>query len=103
MLHDIQTTTVSSRPRFAASVAVFVASFVGWNIYCQSAQLSGNVQLAGDLVHDFLLVTLCALRFRYLRLSEAWSLLVFLPLVNVGVVIFLIARGEPADERYSGT
>lgn len=101
MLDQIEAAVASSRVRFAVSAAIFVALFVAWNIYCQLHQLDGDIRFAGDLLHDFLLVALCALRFRYLRMSEAWSLLVFLPLVNLGVVVFLIVKGESDPERYS--
>jgi len=102
MLDDIQAAVASSRARFAVSVAIFIVLFVGWNIYCQRAQLTGDIRLVGDVLHDFLLVALCALRFRYLRLQEAWSLLAFVPIVNLGVVIFLLAKGDQVAERYSG-
>ena len=47
MLDDIQAVVASSRLRFTLSAAVFIALFVAWNIYCETAQLSGDVRFAG--------------------------------------------------------
>lgn len=101
MLDEIQSLTVSSRARFGVSLLVFVAVFVSWNLYCSSNHLTGDIRFWGYLVHDFILIALCALRFRYLKMNQAWALLGFLPVVNFAVIIFLFAKGLPAPERYA--
>lgn len=101
MLDEIQSATVSTRIRFGVSLAVFIAVFIAWNVYCQSSGLTGDIRFWGYLVHDLLLMALCALRFRYLRMNEAWALLGIFPLLNLGIVIFLFVKGDPAAERYS--
>jgi multisubunit Na+/H+ antiporter MnhE subunit len=95
----LQEVLAGSRIRFAASLFVFLVLFLLW-LYV-SANWNPDVKLAGLFVHDLFLVGLLALRFRQLRMAEAWALLAFVPLVGLLVAVFLLVRSSPAPERYS--
>jgi uncharacterized membrane protein YhaH (DUF805 family) len=99
MFEDIQETLVGSRVRFAASFAVLFVLFVLWFYF--SANWNPDLKLAALFVHDLLLVSLYALRFRHLRMSEAWALLAFIPILGLLMAIYLLVRSAPAEERYS--
>jgi hypothetical protein len=98
-MDEIQHALAGSRLRFGASLAAFLVVFFIW-LYV-SANWNSDIQIAGLFVHDLLLVALLALRFRQLRLHEAWALLAFVPLVGLLVAVFLFVRNSPAPERYS--
>jgi hypothetical protein len=99
MVDDVQEVLAGSRLRFAASFAALLVLFVVW--FYISANWNPDLKLAGFFVHDLLLVFLYGLRFRQLRMSEAWALLAFLPILGLLVAVFLIVRNSPAPERYS--
>jgi hypothetical protein len=99
MFDEIQEALVGNRLRFAASFAGLLILFVGGSYV--AANWNSDLKLGALFVHDLLLVALFALRFRQLRMSEAWSLLAFLPLFGLLVAVFLLVRNNAAPERYS--
>ena len=98
-MDDLSDALAGNRLRFGASFMVFLLLLPLW-LYL-SPGWNSNITFAGLFVHDLLLVSLLALRFRQLRMSEAWALLAFLPFAGYLLVIFLLARKTPAPERYS--
>ena len=98
-MNGIQEELVSTRLRFAASLVTF---FVVFLLLYAGAKWNSDIQLGVVLIHDFVFVSLCALRLRYLRMNQAWALLAFLPAFNVLIAIFLLAKGQRSAERYSG-
>lgn len=99
MVENIQEALVSSRLRFLASFTVLLVLFVLW--FYLSVSWNPDAKLTALFLHDLLLVSLYALRFRQLRMSEAWALLAFFPIVGLLMVFFLLVRNSPAPEKYS--
>jgi hypothetical protein len=100
MLDQLQSTVAGTRARFVISLValcgLFGFSFASWLRFCAALQLGILPRLAGFAVLAVILVGFYALRFRQLRLNPAWALAALIPLGNIIVPIFLIAK-KPAS------
>ena len=98
-MDDLSEALAGNRVRFGVSFLIFLLLLPLW-LYL-SPGWNSDIAFAGLFVHDLLLVSLLALRFRQLRMNEAWAFLAFLPFAGYLLVAFLLVRNNPAPERYS--